>query len=565
MNPLQLTRSVRSLARVQQIARVLTQHGFGHVVERLNLRRYVSLPWLRRRREITPVDTAASAIGRRLVLVCNELGPTFVKLGQMLTTRPDMIPEETLRELRSLQDHVDPFETKEARRIIEQELGAPIGEGYAHLDDAPFASGSIGQVYRASTHDGMDVVVKVKRPDIDQIVRLDLHILSWLAEAAEHLVPELEPLHPVQLVEEFGDALRREMDFINEASATARIHDAFSGDSAVHIPQVRWDLCGPRVLTLEAIKGQNLDTLMASRDPRVDCRTLAKRLADAYLKQFFEVGMFHADPHPGNILVTPPATIGLVDFGQVGVLSDELATQFLVLILAAVHREPDLIVDVLDDMEALGPQTQRTQLSRGVRMLLDKYHGLPLKRLDLRVVFAEASELMRHHDVSVPRNLVILIKALTTVTGVGLKLDPELDLVALLQPRMRQMVADRLAPPRLMKWAGITAWQGLSVIRWAPQQLKSVLRHLARGQWQFNVRHENLDRLTSELDRSSNRLAFSVVIAALIVGSSVVLSTQGTAEVFGISLRSLGGFGYLVAGVLGLGLVWAIFRSGRLY
>lgn len=565
MTPLQITRSVRSLSRVQQIARVLTQHGFGHVVERLNLRRYVTLPRLHRRVELAPLDTAASAIGRRLVLVCNELGPTFVKLGQMLTTRPDMIPEETLRELRSLQDQVDPFDTAEARRIVEQELGAPVGECYAHMEDAPFASGSIGQVYRASTHDGVDVVVKVKRPDIDQIVRLDLHILSWLAEAAERLVPELEPVHPVQLVEEFGDALRREMDFISEASSTARIHDAFSGEAGVHIPEVRWDLCGPRVLTLEAIKGQNLDTVMASQDPRVDRGTLAKRLADVYLKQFFEVGVFHADPHPGNILVTPPATIGLVDFGQVGVLSDELATQFLVLILAAINREPDLIVDVLDDLEALGPQTQRTQLSRGVRMLLDKYHGLPLKRLDLRVVFGEASELMRQHDVTLPRNLVILIKALTTVTGVGMRLDPELDLVALLKPRMKRMVADRLAPARLMKWAGIAAWQGLGVIRWAPQQLKSVLRHLARGQWQFNVRHENLDRLTSELDRSSNRLAFSVVIAALIVGSSVVVSTQGTAEVFGISLRSLGAFGYVVAGFLGLALVWAIFRSGRLY
>ncbi|UCG15427.1 MAG: AarF/ABC1/UbiB kinase family protein [Phycisphaerales bacterium] len=565
MTPLQLTRSVRSLNRLQQIARVLTQQGFGHFVDRLNLRRYVSIPGVlprRRRDEVT--GSGASAIGRRLARVCDELGPTFVKLGQTLTTRPDVIPEEVIRELRSLQDHVCPFDTSSARTIIEEELGTPIDQCFGHLADAPFASGSIGQVYRATTHDGMEVVVKVKRPDIDNIVRLDMHILSWFADAAERLVPELRGYRPAQLVHELAETLRREMDFVSEASATARIGDALTDHEHVRVPQVRWDLCGSRVLTLEALKGRNLDTVLEADEPNIDRKALASRLLDAYLAQFFEVGVFHADPHPGNILVSPPARIGLIDFGQVGVLSDEQSALFLILIVAAVNRDPDLIVEVLDDLDALGPKTGRERLSRSLRLLLDKYYGLPLKRLDLSVVFVEATEIIRANDVTVPSNVMVLVKALTTVSGVAMRLDPELDLVALLKPRMKRMVADRLSPARMAKAAGLAAWQTWGILRSAPSTIKAVLRQLSRGDWEVKVRHENLERLTSELDRSSNRLAISVVIAAVIVGSSMLVGTAGELP-FGIPLRMLGIIGYLIAGVLGLGLVWAIFRSGRLY
>ena len=566
MTPLQLTRSVRSLNRLRQIASVLTHHGFGHIVDRLNLGRYVSLVGVTLSRKAPEDgDSAGAAIGRRLTRVCNELGPTFVKLAQTLTTRPDLIPDEVLRPLRSLQDRVEPFDTAIARGIVEEDLGVPIAEGFATFDDAPFASGSIGQVYKATTHDGMNVVVKVKRPDIDGVVRLDMHILRWFADAAERMVPELAPYHPVQIAVELEESLRREMDYVSEASATARIGGALADDPNVRVPQVRWDLCGSRVLTLERLKGESLGTVLDTDRPDVDRKALAVRLADAYLKQFFEVGIFHADPHPGNILVTPPATIGLIDFGQIGVLSQEQSTRFLMLVLAALYREPDLMIDVLDDLNALGPHTRRDQLSRSLRLLLDKYHGLPLKRVDPFHIFVEATQIVRDNDVTIPSNVMMLVKALTTVTSVARQLDPDLDLTALLAPRMRSMVADRLAPANLAKTAGIAVWQILGVLRSAPGQIKAILRQLARGQWELNVQHQNLDRLTNELDRSSNRLAISIVIAAVIVGSSVVVGTAGELPFLSISLRSLGVVGYLIAAVLGLGLVWAIFRSGRLY
>jgi ubiquinone biosynthesis protein len=460
---------------------------------------------------------------------------------------------------------VPPFDTATARSIVQRELAVPVEESFAHFDQTPLASGSIGQVHRARTHDGVNVVVKIKRPDIDRVVGLDMHILNWFADAAERLAPELRAYRPVQLANEFSETLRRELDFLNEASATARMSEAFRDDPNVRVPEVRWELCGSQMITLEQIKGTNLDTLLAAGGERLDRKALARHLANAYLKQFFEVGVFQADPHAGNILVTPPATVGLIDFGQVGTLSDELATQFLVLLLAAVNREPELIVDVLDDLGGVGPDTDRQQLERSLRLLLDKYYGLPLRRFDLVSLFSELNNVIRENDVSVPRSLVILIKALTTVSGVAMRLDPELDLVALLKPRMSQLIAKRLAPTRLAKSLGIGLWQTVTLLRSAPRQIQAALRHLSRGGWQLQVQHENLDRLTTELDRSSNRLAFSIVIAAVIVGSSMLVGTEGQVPILGLSLRALGILGFLIAALLGLGLVWAIFRSGRLH
>jgi len=564
MTPFQLTRSVRSLNRLQHIVRVLTQHGFGHVVDRLNLGRYVSVLGTRGRRpKDEPMPSSAAAIGRRLARVCEELGPTFVKLAQTLTTRPDLIPLETLQELRGLQDQVAPFDTAIARRIIEDELEMPVTEAFREMDESPFACGSIGQVYRATTLDGMDVVVKVRRPDIERIVALDMHILNWFAETAEYLLPELRSYRPRQLVQELAETLRREMDFISEASATARIGKSLADQEGVCVPMVRWDLTAPRVLTLEKLTGRNLETLLSDGDTAIDRKCLANRLAEAYLKQFFEVGVFHADPHPGNILVSPPDTVGLIDFGQVGVLTDEQSTLFLLLILGVVNRDPDMIVEVLDDLDSLGPDTDRAQLSRAIRLLLDKYYGLPLKRLDLSVVFSEATDIIRANDVSIPTNVMMLVKALATVSGVAMRLDPELNLIALLQPRMRRMVADRRNPAKLAKGAGLALWQVLGVLRSAPGQIKAILRQFSRGTWEMKVRHENLERLTTELDHSSNRLAMSILIAAIIVGSSVVVSTTGELP-YGIPLRLLGVVGYLIAAALGLVLIWAIFRSGRL-
>lgn len=568
MTPLQLTRSVRSLNRLRQIAQVLTRHGFGHIVAQINLTRFVPVWMMRKKKTVSTLGEDASAIGRRLVRVSTDLGPTFVKLGQLMSTRPDIVPAAVLKELATLQDDVPPFDTDVAMDIIARELERPVAQCFATIGDAPVASASIGQVYQARLKDGTDVMVKVRRPGIQDTITLDMQLLHWLAESLEHFMPELRLYRPVMLVAELEEMLTRELDYINEAATTTRFAEAFNADTGIRIPRVHWDLTGPGVLTLEAVQGINIDAALAqdvAADRRIDGPVVARLLADCYLKQVFELGEFHADPHPGNILVDPPSRAALIDFGQVGTITGELMTQLVVMVYAAVNREIDVVIDALADLDALGPGTDRRQLRRAIQRLVDKYYGLPLKRMDLTTLTNEFAEVVRLHDVVIPRDLLILFKALGSIASVTTKLDPDLDLLELIKPRMKKAMAERFSPPQMARGAAVWGWHLFSLARQAPAQLRDFLRGLQTGSWKLHIRHENIERLINELDRSSNRLAFSIVIAAIIVGSSVVVSADTALTVLGFKVQHFGMFGYLIAGVLGLALIWAIFRSGRLH
>ncbi len=564
MNPTRLTRGVQSLHRLQHIARVLTQHGFGHTVDQLDLGRFVPL-WLRRTADSSEKGSQQPAnVGKRLTRVANELGPVFIKLGQMLATRPDIVPPDILTELQTLQDRTDPFSSDTAKEIIADELKTPIKDAFQDVEETPIACGSIGQVYRATLANGRAVVVKVRRPGIEQEMRSDMQLLRWLAEAMEKWVVETRPYHPTTLVDEFERTLMRELDFLHEAATTARMHDAFEDEANISIPEVIWSHSTPQILTMEALDGENIFHAIDRDKSRFDRKALAVRLTDLYLRQFFEIGTFHADPHPGNILVSPPARIGLVDFGQFGVISDELAGSLLFMVLGAVNRDVPMIADALAEMDAIPSHTDRKLLTRDLQSMLDKYHGQPVRRLNVGTIFTEMADTIRRHDVTVPRDVILMIKSLATVWGVALKLDPDLDITAMIKPRIATMVRSRLSPKRVLRAGGATAWHLMNFLQSGPQQLREVLRQVSSGRWQLNIRHENVESLGRDLDRSSNRLAFAVVIAGIVIGSSLVLSSQNETQILGISLQTLGVVGYLVAAILGLGLLWAIFRSGRL-
>lgn len=568
MTPLQFTRNVRSLNRLRQIAQVLTQHGFGHVVAQIDLGRFLPV-WMKRTRpERTPIDESVSSVGRRLAMACTDLGPTFIKLGQLISTRPDIVPAQVLSELRALQDKVPAFDTSEAKAVIAEELGQPVSDCFREFSDEPIASGSIGQVYRARTQEGTEVVVKVRRPGIDHVIRLDMQLLEWLASSLEEFAPELAAYQPAALVAELEQMLTRELDYVNEAAITARFHDAFADDVGIRTPRVYWEYCGPRVLTVEALPGRNLDEFLQQAgddEHKTDKTTLARRFTDCYFKQIFELGYFHADPHPGNVLVDPPTTIGLIDFGQVGAVSSEFMTELIILVYACANKEMKLVIDTLVDMGAVGTSTSHRQLQRELQLLLYKYHGLPIARFDLSRMLYEFVDIARRQEVTIPREMTQLIKALATAAGVIARLDPEFDLLKSLVPRLREAMKERFSPVRMARASTMLGWDLINVVRKAPRQLQELLRSASAGQWQLNVRHENIDRLIRELDRSSNRLALAVVIAGIIIGSSAVFSAQTDLLILGAKVQYFGVFGYLVAGVMGLGLSWAIFRSGRLH
>lgn len=560
----QISQSVHNLHRLQHIARVLTQHGFGHVVERMDLGRFVPL-WLKKGSSDDQSGPSDGQLGPRLRQVANDLGPVFVKLGQMLATRPDVVPADVLEDLLQLQDKVDPFDSEHARQIIERELKMPIGEAFAEFCDEPIAAGSIGQVYKAKLHDHRKVVVKVKRPDIESDIRADLNLLAWLADAMESWIPESRTYKPKVLVEEFERTLLRELDYLFEAATTSRMHHYFEDDEGVETPDVVWSHTSKGMLTLLAIDGVKIDKAISSNGTTLDRKKLALRLAELYLKQFFELRTFHSDPHPGNIFVLPPDRIGLIDFGQVGVISDELAGHLLILVLGAVQRDPEIIADALTEMGASTKGTDRRQLTRDLQTLLSKYIGQPMSRISMTAVFTEFAEAVRRNEIVVPRDVLLMFKSLATVWGVALNLDPELDITEIVKPKIRKMLWGRFSPKRALRIGSVTMWHLLSFLKTGPQQLREVLQQLSSGKWQVNIRHENLEGLGREIDRASNRLSFSVVIAAIVVGSSLMVTADPSLTVLGIvRLQTLAIVGYLIAGILGLGLLWAIFRSGRL-
>lgn len=574
-----LPRTVKTFGRLRTIAQVLSKHGFGHFVDRLQLVRYVpSTAWFGRGRPVEePESDPLVAIGKRLVRVCQELGPTFIKFGQIASTRPDILPPQVLTELEKLQDDVLPFPAEQALKIFEADIGMPVSEALASFTPIPFASGSIAQVHRAVTKDGQQVVVKIKRPEIDQIVQLDMYVLQWMAERAEVLFPELRPYRPKTIIEEFSQTMRLELDFINEASATSRFHEAFREDAHIHTPQVRWDLTSGSVLTLEYMEGMHLrdalgpacsefesESAVQSSRPAVNRKALARDLSECFMKQFFELGFFHADPHPGNMLIRPPRDIVLFDFGMIGRIDDELAGRLVICIVAAIRKEIDVFIDVLADMGAVGREVDRSALAGDLRRWLEKYYGLPLHRLQLGGLFQEMIDVMRRHDVTLPRDFVALFKSLATVSGVVLQLDPELNLVELLQPKLTKMLGDRFSPRRIMKIAGVSAWHMASILRDAPRLLRDLMRGLGRGHLQVNIRHENLDHLASELDRSSNRLAFSVVVAATVVSSTMLLAMEANVTLWRLPIRYLGFVGYAMTFVMAAWLLVAILRSGKM-
>jgi len=557
-------RKLRSLGRLGHVVSILSKHGFGWLVVSLHLDRLV--PFRKRLLQLPPGDEEAAGptMAGRVARVLEELGPTYVKLGQVLGSRADLLPPAFIEEFRKLQDRVVPFPTREARAAIEEELGGPVERFFDEFGPEPFAAGSIGQAYAARTKDGRPVVVKVRRPDVGQVLEADLTILGRLADLAERYVPEYRVLRPGMMVDEFAQTVRRETDFLAEASNTQRFGEAFADTPGIRVPKVLWNLTSSGVLTLERLEGVAIYRADALAAAGADRKALASHLTECFLRQYFELGLFHADPHPGNLIVQPPETVGILDFGQVGRLSDGMRGKLGTALIAAVQRDFDIVMDVLDDLEALPDDVDADRLKADLAALVDKYSGVPLKRLDLRSLFEEITGAARRHRVILPRDFVLLGKSLVTMGGVALDLDPETSMVEVVRPKMRRLAADKVSPRRLLHHGMTAAYHLTAIAEQGPRDVRQLVRKLMRGRLQMVFRHENLDRFITELDRSSNRIAFAMIVAAVILGSAVVMQAHIGPRLPYTDVPVLGLLGFLLAGVLGIWLVIAILRSGRL-
>lgn len=544
--------------RYRHIAEVLIRHGFGYLIDQLELHHLV--PW--RSRWFRRSEPArAPSPGERLRHVLEELGPTYVKFGQMLSVRTDLLDPEISAALSRLHDAVPPFPTQEAKRLIEEELGRPLGELFARFDETPLAAASIAQAHRAKLHSGEEIVLKVRRPGIEHVIATDIHMLLGLAHLVkEHLRPEL--FDPVEMVHEFARVIRRELDLREEGRHVERFADFFKGDEGVVIPKVYWEYSSERLLAIEFIDGVKVSDHEALAAWGIDRRAVARRGAEAFLKQVMIAGYFHGDPHPGNLLVTRDGRVAFIDFGVVGRLSARQREALVDMFIGMVRHDTEAIVLSLRRLGAVGVAVDSEALRKDLGDLIDRHYGKALAEVQIGALLSDLFEVVHRHRIRLPSDFLLLGKAIVTIEGVGKSLDPSFDVAEIAEPFARRLLAERFAPDRLVGQALESARRYARIAARLAPALDESLQKLNSGELEVGFRHTGLDRLITRIDIVGNRISFSLIIAALVIGSSMVIQAQVGPLVMGISL--LGLFGFVVAALFGLGLVLSILRSGRL-
>ena len=554
-------RTYRHLNRYQRILRVLFKYGFNDLVDRLHIDQYLEsgLQMINRKpRE----QIARLSRPERLRLVFEELGPTFIKLGQLLSTRPDLIPAEYLDELARLQDEVPPFSLAEVHAIFREELGRSPDEVFHYFDAEPLAAASIGQVHRARLDSGAEVVVKVQRPDIENVIAVDLEILAHLAGLMEQYLEEVQGHRPTAIVQEFARSLSREIDFAVELANVQRFARQFKNNAAIHVPLVYPELSTPRVLVMEYVLGIKASMAGQLREQGYDLPLIAERGATLVMEQIFVHGFFHADPHPGNLFILPDNVVCFIDFGQMGRLSRKDREDFTDLVLDLVAGDERTVVEgVLKVTVQLG-EVDRESLGRDLGGLVDLYLYRPLGELEAGRILQDLLDLVTRHKLTFKPAFYQMMKALSTVEGVGLMLDPKLELIRLARPFMRRIRLERMRPARLAEEIARTGSGYLQLLRELPEELRTILRQLRGGRMRLEFEHRGLQSLGAALDRVSNRIAFAIVLAALIVGSSLIVLSDIPPHWHDIPVIGL--LGFLVAGIMGFWLLLSIIRHGRM-
>lgn len=553
--------AARDMGRLNEIAGVLIRHGFGDSVRRLGLadrleRAGHALHWDH------AADLARIEPPVQVRLALEELGPTFVKLGQILAGRADLFGPEWIAEFEKLHSHVPAVPLESLLPQLRADLGGEPQDIFARFDRESLAAASIAQVHRAQLKDGTEVIVKIRRPGITDVIEADLRLLGRLAALAEAEMPSLKPYRPQLLVREFAKSLRRELDLAAECRHAERIATNMRQLPHIVIPRVHWAHTGERVNVQDfvgGISGDQLDQL--TLEAGFDRSLLAERGAHAVLKMIVQDGFFHADPHPGNVFYLSDNRIAFIDFGMVGRLSERRREELLQLLLGLVERNPQTVADVLLDWTGDDHGVNLSQLETEIEGFVDQYHGTPLAQLSLGQMLGDVTAILRDHHLGLPSDLALLIKAFISLEGMGRGLDPGFHMATQATPMLRQVVRDGYRPQVIATQAWKTLRRTLALAEQLPHDVSRLLRNARRGRVHVGIELAHLKRVGDQIDRAANRLAMALVIAALIIGSSIVMNVQGGPSLFG--LPAFGFMGFIGAVVGALWLVRSIWRSSR--
>ncbi len=552
-------KTIRHARRMQEIMTVLVRYGFSSFIDSLRVRSH--LPFSKRRIASRENDAlAAHSFWTKIRLALEDLGPSFIKLGQIFSNRPDVLPAPLIGELEKLQDRVPPFPSDEAVSILEQEFQRPLSQIFRSFEPEPVASASVAQVHRAVTWEGDTVAVKILRPNIERTVRVDVEIMDMIAHLIERNLPELRVFKPVHLVREFDEHISRELNFTNERLNMQRFSAEFSRDRTIHVPKVYDALSTRRVITQEYIDGVKVSELTEGDLPGYDRQTIAERGTDLILTQIFLKGFFHADPHPGNILVMQHNVVCFLDFGMMGSLPPFQRDYLCTMMIGIVNRDPRRIMRGILEMSGNEGDIDFRGLESSLFSFVQRYVDLPLQELNIAQILTELLRMVRSYNLDVPTNFAFLAKALITMQNVGERLSPGFQVIRRVEAFSQKLYIQELDPQRLLEETYTAAMDYRALLRDLPSDLRDIFKLIKNKHFQLDFRHLGLEPFRATLNQISYRLVFGFIIGSLLVSSSLIMQAELPPHWYGVSIFGIAGF--FLGGVMLLGMLVSIALQG---
>jgi len=549
----------RHLRRYRQIAEVLTKHGFGAIVHQLGLAHYLDLPDRLLRRQLPEKEEITPA--RRVALALEELGRSFVKLGQILSTRSDLFPPIYVTELSRLQDDVAPESWETVKSTVQRELGQPLSEVFAEFDENPLAAASLAQVHAAILLNGDEVVVKVQRPDIQPVIETDLDILKDMAQLAQDRLALAKRYQVADLADEFSSALRGELDYRREARNADRFQVNFADEPHIYVPKIYWEHTTHQIMVMERISGIKINDIKALDAAGYDRHELALHSARFIIQEVLEDGFFHADPHPGNLLVMPGEVIGVLDFGTVGHLSSTDRTNLVRLFIHVIQLDAEGVVDQLIRMEIASYDVDEAALRRDLRRLLMHYQGVPLEEISVNEILEGLEPIIYNHNLHIPTDLWLLIKTIVIMEGVGRRLDPEFDIFEVARPYIRRLMFQIWFPGEWGLAALRTATTLTDLVFDLPRQTTRILGQVERGDLGLQIYLPQLDNVVKQTQTIANRIIVGVLLAALVLGLSLLIPRLDLTWPWSFFTWIIVAT-FITTLFLALWLIWSILRTG---
>jgi ubiquinone biosynthesis protein len=551
----------RHANRYLEIVNVIAGHGFSEIVSNSKLTNYINFGKRLVLRKKT-IDVDKYTVYERIRMILEKLGPTFIKLGQVMSSRSDLIPQELIFELEKLQDSVEPFSGEEAKQLIEQELNDPIEKLFAEFEMTPLAAASISQVHKAVLFDKSEVIVKVQRPNITRKIEIDLEIMLHIAMMAEKHIPDMKAFNLVSIVEEFDKAITQELDFTIEAAHIERFGSDFQKNRNIYVPKCYQEFSTKTILTMEFIDGIKISDIEELKNKGRSLVTIANNGVDAMLKQIFEHGFFHADPHPGNIFILEDNIIAFIDFGMMGILSKQTQESFASIILGVVNKDVQKVTRSLLKLSPNSEDVDISELEIKVSELIDKHFYKSLQNLDMVTILNDLLTLFIVNKLKMPSNFYLLTRALVLAQAFGTRLDPNFNISEHLKNYTKKMLRERFNLRTIAKEiysSGNDFWELLLNF---PAEIQDIILKVKQGKLKIDIEHKGFESMLVTHERISNKIAFSVVLASIVIGSSLLILSGVPPLIYGVSVIGL--LGFLGAVILGFWLLISIMKHGKM-